>query len=111
MCFDKHLKFDHHIKHVNTKLSKSIGILYKIYKYLPINTLKLLYHTFIQPYISYGIESGVNANKTYTNNIFMLQKKAIRLISKIGYREHTNNYFKAMNILKLEELFQIQTCS
>ena len=33
--FDKRIKFDHQIKHINTKLSKSIEILYKIYKYLP----------------------------------------------------------------------------
>ena len=35
----------------------------------------------------------------------MMQKKAIRLINKTGYREHTNNYFKAMSILKLDDLF------
>ena len=38
----------------------------------------------------------------------MIQKKAIRLISKTGYREHTNYYVKAMNILKLDDLFKIQ---
>ena len=38
----------------------------------------------------------------------MMQKKAIRLISKVGYREQTNNYFKAMFILKLNDLFKIQ---
>ena len=98
IIFKKHIKHvnikqfiqkAHHIKHVNTKLSKSIGILYKIYKYLPISTLKLLYHTFIRPYITYGIEAWYNADKTYTNNVFMMQKKVIRFISKIGYREHT----------------------
>ena len=41
----------------------------------------------------------------------MVQKKAIRLISKIGYRKDTNNYFKSMNILKLDDLFKIQVCS
>ena len=68
--------FDHHIKHVNTKLSKFIGTLYKIYKYLSINTLKLLYHTFIQP-LSYRIEALYNADKAYTNNVFMMQKKQL----------------------------------
>ena len=88
-------------------MSKSIGILYKIYKYLLINTLKLLYHTCIQPYISYGIEAWYNADKAYTNKVFMMQKKAIRLISKIGYQEHTNNYFKVMSILKIDDLLKI----
>ena len=79
----KCLKFDHHIKQINTKLSKSVGILYKIHKYLPINTLKLLNHTFIQPYISHRIEAWYNADITYTNNILIIQQKAIRLICKI----------------------------
>ena len=41
----------------------------------------------------------------------MMQKKALGLISKIGNREHTNKYFKAMNILKLDDLFKIKICS
>ena len=85
--------------------------MYKIYKYLSIITLKLVYHTFIQPYTSYGIEAWYNADQTCTNNVFIMQEKVNRLISKIGYREYTNSYFKAMNILKLDNLFKIQICS
>ena len=34
----------------------------------------------------------------------MMQSEAIRLINKIGYRDHIANPFKAMIILKLRNL-------
>ena len=38
-------------------------------------------------------------------------KNAIRFISKIGYRDHTTSHFKAMNILKLNDLLKLQICA
>ena len=37
-----------------------------------------------------------------------MQKKAIRAINNLDYNEHTNDYFKLNNIIKLEDQFKIQ---
>ena len=40
----------------------------------------------------------------------MMQTRAIRVISKIGYWDNATNCFKAMTILKLDDLLKIQIC-
>ena len=107
--FDSKLKFNMHINHITTKLSKSTGILYKIHKFLPSNSLNLLYQSFVHPYLTYGIETRYSVNETLNNKSFLMQKKAIRVISKVGYRDHTNENFKFLSILKLNELHNYQT--
>ena len=107
--FDNKFKFNKHISHITTKLSKSILILYKIHKFLPRNTLNLLYQSFVRLYLAYGIEALHSVNETLNNKAFLLQKKAIREIRKVRYRDHTNENVRFLNILKLNELHKYQT--
>ena len=53
--FDKNLKFDYHIKYISRKISKSVGVLYRLKSFLPASILKLIYLTFIVPYFTFGI--------------------------------------------------------
>ena len=63
--------------HVSTKVSKSIGILYKLKSILPLYILKILYNSLILPHFLYSILVwGTNINEP-----FKLQKKAVRVIS------------------------------
>ena len=105
---DNHLNFTSHINVISSKISKSIGLLYKLNKYLPYHVLKIIYSTLIHPYLIYGIEAWHSTFKNHTNKIFTLQKKAIRAMNNLDYNEHTNNYFKSNRILKLEDQFKLQ---
>ena len=105
---DTHLTFKHHISEISKKMSKSLGLLFKLNKFLPNSILKILYTTLIQPYLSYGIEAWYGTTKNHTNKIFIIQKKAIRAINNLQYNDHTNNYFKSNNILKLEDHYKLQ---
>ena len=102
---DKHLKFNNHANYISSKLSKSVGILYKLSKYLPTEILKLLYYTLVQPYFNYSIEVWFSTYKNVTNRLNILQKKACRAINKLSFFDHTLEAFKSMSILKLNELY------
>jgi hypothetical protein len=54
---DEHLNWHYEITHVNNKIAKNIGILYKLRSYLGLSTLKQLYYTLIYPYLNYDIMS------------------------------------------------------
>lgn len=106
---DNHLNFKHHISETSKKLSKSIGLLHKLKHFLPFNILKILYSSLIQPYLTYGLEAWHGTYKNYTKKIFVLQKKAIRAMNNLNYNDHTNEYFKSANILKLDDQYRLQT--
>ena len=57
ILIDQNLNFKHHINYIASKLSKSVGILYKLKYFLPETVLKLLYFSFVHPYLVYAIEA------------------------------------------------------
>ena len=108
---DQHLRFDDHLQHVSSKVSKTIGILYKLNNKLPDYILKTLYNSLILPYLTYGIEAWYAAPEFLSSKIFVLQKKSIRAIHNLPYNAHTHDYFKHDNILKVSDLYKVQSCS
>ena len=84
--------------------------MYTLKNFLPAIILKLIYLTFTAPYFTYGIEAWFATYKNYTNELFILQKKAIRAINNLHYRDHTNDCFKSMEILKLTEMYKYKSC-
>ena len=108
IILDDHLKFNSHANYISSKLSKSIGILFKLNKYLPKEILKILYYTLVQPYFNYSIEIWYSTFKNVTTRLNTLQKRACRTINKLSYYDHTLESFKEMSILKLDELFALK---
>ena len=72
-------------------------------------TLYTLYCSFILPYLDYCIEIWGNSYKTNTLPAYSLQKRAIRIASKAGYRDHTNQYFVKFKTLKFYDLVDYKT--
>ena len=55
ILIDNKLSWNCHIKHVNLKISKGIGIVTKLRRYLSKGVLKTLFYTFVQPHIDYEL--------------------------------------------------------
>ena len=96
---DKHLTWNQQIKQMFTNLSKSIFALNKVKKFLPYAAMKSLYFALIQSRIQYGTEVWGNGNNI--NKLFIVQKRAIRVIHNKRYRHHTDPLFKESKILKV----------
>jgi hypothetical protein len=105
IVLDEKLTWKEHISNVRKKVSKGIGILYKCRKYLSKQTLLNLYYSFIYPYLCYGIEVWGNTFDCYINPLFILQKKAIKIITCSKKKTKSAPLFKDLEILKLKDLY------
>ena len=56
IILDHKLNWLDHITYVEAKISNGIGIMYKTKKYLNNNSLKIFYHVYIYPYLTYCVE-------------------------------------------------------
>ena len=90
------------------KVAKTIGLLYKLNRFLSETILKTLYTSLIHPYLSYGIEAWHGTYRNNTSKIFFLQKKAISAINNLACNEQTNAYLKCNKILKLSDHYKLQ---
>ena len=62
----------------------------------------------ILPYISYCNILWATC-KAVTHNILLLQKKAIRVCTRSGFRDHTNPLFVKFKCLKVDDIHFLQT--
>ena len=69
------MNWDLHITNVANKVSKCIGIIYKLKNVLPESVLVLLYNTFMLPYLNYCITVWGNQNLTKIRSLHILQKR------------------------------------
>ena len=81
MYIDSKLEWHDHIKYVRNKISSSLYAMRKVKYILTTNHLLTLYYSLVYPCIDYGITLWGTSHKTHTNRIFIMQKKAIRIIA------------------------------
>ena len=103
---DKSLKFNSHLNDLGNKLSKNIGIMYKLRDFVPMNILRNLYFSFIYPYLNYCVIVWGHTNKIYLEKISILQKRVVRIINGANFLDHTNQLFIRSNILKLSDIYK-----
>ena len=105
LYIDSDLSWKSHINFLTKVLSRNAGILNKLKDYFPTNILQIIYSTMISPYLNYGILAWGNTTQSLLDSLFLLQKRAIRIINKTGYLSHTDEFFHKNKILKLSDLF------
>ena len=62
MHLDRHLTFKHHVDYISTKISKSIGILYKLKYFLPPEVRKIIHYGIEACFASHTNVTAKNGN-------------------------------------------------
>ena len=102
LTIDQHLTWNGHVQKISNKISRSLGIMCKLKRFLPQNILKILYNSLILPHLQYCILSwGFKSDR-----IFKLQKRAVRIITCSKYNAHTEPLLKTLNLLKIEVIMK-----
>ena len=68
----------------------------------------LLYNSFVLPHLSYCAVAWGNNYSTRTNKLFLLQKRALRIIHHKPYLYPSNQLFFTSRILKFSEMVHEQ---
>ena len=73
--------------------------------FVPTSNLLKIYHSLIEPYISYGLISWAQAANSSLNKILILQKRALRLMYFSDRRAHAIPMFVRSAVLPLNMLY------
>ena len=105
---DDKLKFKNHIDYISKKISKSIGIIYKLSKLkMPFKILKQLYYNLIYSHLSYNVCSYASTYDGHLNKLLLLQKRVIRIINNAPFHAHTEPLFFSNGILKIHDIHKL----
>ena len=105
ITIDKKLNFEIHIKQLESKISRSIGIMTKLRHVLPVKALHTLYYSMIHPHLLYGIAIWGTIFKSYLKRLSNLQNRAMKQIVDCHWQSNANPYYAQLNILKLNDLY------
>ena len=115
ILIDSKLTFKNHIDELKKKISRSIGVLYKLRPFVTSKILSSVYYAIVYPFLLYGITVWGNASKTFLTPIFILQKKFVRMATSNdgfpdipGPLEHTTPLFHKLKILTIFDIYRLQ---
>jgi hypothetical protein len=106
---DEELKWSEHIIAVKKKVNAAVYNLSQARNNVSIKNKIMLYMGLIQSHLVFGSPFWGNAKKTRLQPLIVAQKRAIRKIYNLKYRDHTHEYFVKSEILKLQELISYST--
>ena len=98
IVLDEFLTWQPHVKKVSARISRSLGVIKRVRTFLPIIALKSLYNALIVPHLNYGLKLWGPRSKP----VALVQKRAIRVITKSKFFAHTSPLFKEHKLLKLD---------
>ena len=104
---DSKLTWSDHICNISSQISKVVGIFGRLKYVLPRNALRIIYLTLIYPHLSYCSVIWSAASRSQLNKLNVLQKRAIRHITCSKPRDHTNDLFKSLHLLKLSDIINV----
>ena len=105
---DDKLKFKNHIDHISRKISKSIGIIYKLSQLkMPLKVLKQLYYNLIYSHLTYNVCCYASTYESHLNKLLLLQKRAIRILNHASFLAHTEPLFFSSGILKIKDIHKL----
>ena len=102
---DDKLNFKSHIKHLVSKISRSIGILSKLRFRFNSPTLLLLYYSFVHSHLLFGIHLWGSTSQSLLSKLQKLQNKAIRIITNKKTKSHVTPQFYKLKILKIQDFY------
>jgi hypothetical protein len=100
------LSWKSHISYVLAKVNRGLFMIRKLSSSVSYEILLSVYYGYIHSHISYG--AIIWAKSSYSNSLFIAQKKAIRLISKVPYRFSCRELFIKLGILTLPCIYIFQ---
>ena len=95
-------------------MSRGIGLLYKIKPLVNIKMMTTLYYSLIYPHLLYAIEVWGSAGTSVINNLLVLQKRIVRLLSNSDTRHSdysfppSNPLFFKERSLKVQDIFKMR---
>ena len=115
ILIDSQLTFRQHIDELSKKISRGIGILYKLRPFATTKILTNVYYAIIYPFLLYGITVWGTACNTNIAPIHTLQKRFVRMATNNdkypvvpGPLPHSPPLFSKLNILTIYDIFKIQ---
>ncbi len=103
------LTWDKHIYKMCNKISNNLGLLKRLKKFIPSNTLIMLFNNLVLPHFGYANVVWGTGCGTQIKYVYKLQKREARILTGANRFSRTKPLFKKLNWMPLTERIQYHT--
>ena len=108
VILDEKLTFKEHISAITVKVSKVVGLFYRLKNLFPLDVIYKLYYSLVYPHLNYCILAWGSAKQTFLNPLVILQKRICRIITGSPYYAHSGPLFQQLKLLRVDDLYLLQ---
>ena len=108
LIIDEELNWKPHIKSLKSKLSQSLGILYKLRHLTNKRVLYTIFQSLFMSRLNYGILCWARAKNSVLQPLKILLNKALRCINFCNFRDPVRHLLYRDKILQIDELFKLE---
>jgi hypothetical protein len=105
ILIDCRLSWHNHSDSLADELTKNIYLLRNLFNYVSPQTMKTAYFALVQSHIDYCII--LRGHSGASQRLFRLQRRVIRFIANLSYREDCRSHFKKLKVLTLPRLYMV----
>lgn len=105
---DTHLNWKTHIDHIKIKLSKFIYALFQLKHSTNTDTALSAYYAYAYSWLRYGVMLW--GNSVNINDLFIIQKKCVRILAQIENTQSCKPYFIKFKLLTLPSIYILDIC-
>ena len=111
VLLDSALSWRYHLTELSKKLTRTVGLFYKIRHYVPQDTLLLLYHAIFAPFLAYGVPVWGLTYPSLLNPISVLQNKILRVITFSDKNAPSIPIFHSLKVLRFNDIITMHIVS
>ena len=101
---DEHISWIDHVRTVENKIAKNIGLLYCVSQLLNEDSFKTVYFLYIHSYLNYADIAWASTYATKLKRVCLKQKHAVRIVFNKDKLTHSKPLFKNLNALNVYQI-------
>ena len=109
VVIDQYLDWNDHVKYIKSKVVKCLYFLKRIRQYISKNDALTFYKTIIQCHFDYCDVVWNNTGISNLEQLFLLQKRALKVILSVSRRYPTDELFCQLKVDRIAQRFQMRT--
>lgn len=110
VIFQENLSWDMHVNSLATKLSQTIGLVYRNRHILPTKIMMLIFNTLFLSSLNYCHLVWATTTQGNLEKLYVLQKKFLRVVENVPKYVHTRDFFIKYNIMPIANMYDYRLC-
>ena len=104
VMLDAYISWIDHVRTVENKIVKNIGLLFRVSQFLNEDSLKTVYFLYIHSYLNHAYIAWASTYATKLKRIYLKQKHAVRIVYNKDKLTHSKPLFENLNALNVYQI-------